>query len=501
MRTANRNAITAVAAAMWTGLAILAQPVPAASAASAASAAAPAAATGHALRVGVAKVDITPKDITGLVGIVVRPYGGIHDLLYARALLLDNGVNTAAIVALDLVEMGDTTALRQRIEKELAIPAGSIIINASHDHSAPRGGPPTPNTSSAQGRPYSTPEYVKQVDDSIVDALKRAKAALQPARMGFGTGKVDVSVARYGYTPERGWRENPNEDGFSDKTLSVLKFESAAGTPIAVLFNYAVHSNSMTGEPKNMINGDIAGNAEKFIEHQFGDRVVALWSMGAAADEYPKFNWDMGLIDDKASAYAPGEIQGAMIGGEAIKVMKRTTQMTDVADLYASGRAVPCDMNVNVQAPGNPAGSGNGGAPAAAPGNGAGASGAAAAVNPAANAPPRPPQLQLKQQLPPSKPGDKLDIHLSLIRINQLAITGVSGEVGSQIFVHVKRESPFAQNVMITLSNDRAGYIPDDAGWDHQGPGGQAFVRGCAEKAIVDNLADMMRASLAASSR
>src|SRR5580700_8380240 len=83
------------------------------------------------LRVGVAKVDITPKDLNGLVGIVTRPYGGVHDPLYARALVLDNGVNKAAIVALDLVEMGDTTVLRQRIARELAISADHIIINAS----------------------------------------------------------------------------------------------------------------------------------------------------------------------------------------------------------------------------------------------------------------------------------------------------------------------------------------------------------------------------------
>ena len=76
----------------------------------------------HNLKVGVAKVDITPKDLTGLVGIVPRPYGGVHDRLYARALVLNNGVNTAAIVALGLVEMGDTTVLRQRIARELQSP-------------------------------------------------------------------------------------------------------------------------------------------------------------------------------------------------------------------------------------------------------------------------------------------------------------------------------------------------------------------------------------------
>jgi hypothetical protein len=38
-------------------------------------------------------------------------------------LVLDNGANTAAIVALDLIETGDTTPGRQRIQRELGIPA------------------------------------------------------------------------------------------------------------------------------------------------------------------------------------------------------------------------------------------------------------------------------------------------------------------------------------------------------------------------------------------
>jgi hypothetical protein len=442
------------------------------------------------LKVGVAKVDITPKDTTDMVGISPRPYGGVHDRLYARALVLDNGAVTAAIVALDLVEMGDTTVLRQRIEKELGIPAEHIIIHASHDHNAPRGGPPTAGTSSADGRPYSPPAYIKQVDDSIMEVLKQAKTAVQPAFVGYGTGKVDVSVARYGYTPERGWRENPNEDIPVDKTVRVVKFTKPDGTPIAIMFNYAVHSNAETGEPSNMINGDIAGNAEAFIEHQYKDQVVALWSMSAAADVYPKFNWDMGLETDSTSVFAPIEIQGAMIGGEVMKVIKRTTDMTGVVTLYADARAVPCEMYVQEAGVRVGPSGGNGGANG---GNGAGQNGGG--QNAAAGGPPRPPQMKMPHLLDAPKPGDKLDIQLGFIRINQLAITGVSGEIGSHIFEHVASLSPFPQNMMITLSNNRDGYIPDDAGWDHQGQG-QAFVRGCAEKAIVNNLVEMMKASL-----
>ena len=45
----------------------------------------------HNLKVGVAKVDITPKDLTGITGIGPRPYAGVHDRLYARALVMDDG--------------------------------------------------------------------------------------------------------------------------------------------------------------------------------------------------------------------------------------------------------------------------------------------------------------------------------------------------------------------------------------------------------------------------
>ena len=103
----------------------------------------------NSLRAGAAKVNITPKDLTGLVSVWAKPFTGVHDPIFARAVVIENGVNSAVIVSLDLVEFGDTMALRQRIQRELAIPAQHIIIAATHDHNAPRGGPLTPGTSPA----------------------------------------------------------------------------------------------------------------------------------------------------------------------------------------------------------------------------------------------------------------------------------------------------------------------------------------------------------------
>jgi neutral ceramidase len=399
------------------------------------------------LRVGVAKLDVTPKDLTGLIGVSNRPFKGVREPIFVRALVLNDGTTTAAIVGIDFVEFGNTMALRQRIARELAIPADHIMIAPSHDHSAPRGGPPTPGTSSVtQGRPKTTPAYAQQTDDTIVEALRKAKASLQPARMGVGSGQADVNVYRYAYNfQEARWRAGLNPDGPSDKTVWVLKFESLSGEPIALMMNYAVHSNVMTGagqkENEDMIWGDISGAAERYVEKHFQEKAVAIFTLGAAGDQYAKFNKEM----DQAWAATPAtelvDIQGRTLGMEVIQTASRIGQMTPVARIQAAERIVPCEMRAT----------------------------------------------------PQQQPGAKLDLHLGLIRINGTAITSVSGEVATDIYARLRKESPFSETIMATLVNDRVGYIPDEANWERMGA---AFVRGCAENAIINNLVEMMKGTM-----
>jgi len=47
------------------------------------------------------------------------------------------------------------------------------------------------------------------------------------------------------------------------------------------------------GPENRLVTGDIAGAAERFLERYYGDRVVALWTIGAAGDQNPKYmSWD-----------------------------------------------------------------------------------------------------------------------------------------------------------------------------------------------------------------
>ena len=96
-----------------------------------------------ALRVGAAKIDITPAADAGLPmsGYAGRKDGfkGIHDAIYVRAIVVDDGATQAAIVAWELIGVPDAVwaELSPRIAAETGIAAEHVIVAAVHDHAAP----------------------------------------------------------------------------------------------------------------------------------------------------------------------------------------------------------------------------------------------------------------------------------------------------------------------------------------------------------------------------
>jgi hypothetical protein len=400
-----------------------------------------------ALHAGAAKVDITPQDLSGLTNLWRTPFVGVHDPIFVRALVLENGVNRAAIVAADLVEFGDTNELRQRIEKEIGIPVENTIITASHNHNAPRVGSVTPGATAQKGGP-ATVSYTKWVNDKIIDALREALAALQPARAGCGKGQADLNTNRNLQTAQ-GWEMGSNPEGPSDKSLWVVKVEALDGKPLALLINYAVHS-VFIGPENQLVTGDLAGAVERFLEGAYQDEIVALWTIGPAGDQNPK-SMDHGPDHKDDFAYyglMASLAQG--LGEDVLSITKGIHHMDSEVRLEAGERVISLPARI----------------------------------------PPRDanrPGMEVK-------PVEALDLRLGMIVINQIALTWVSGEVVTKIYWHLLKESPLTATILITMANDRVGYIVDDAGYDTPTFESTAspFLPGFAERAIVNNLVDMI---------
>ena len=140
------------------------------------------------LSVGAARVDVTPPPDAALPmsGYSSRKQGfqKIHDHIYARAIVLSDGTHEAAVLSWELIGMPEAVwqELSQRISKELGIPADNLILAGEHVHSAP-----TVAGAYTKGTP-PTIAYTEKLEDAAFEAVKQAKAKLQPARFGFSVG-------------------------------------------------------------------------------------------------------------------------------------------------------------------------------------------------------------------------------------------------------------------------------------------------------------------------
>ena len=95
-----------------------------------------------------------------------------------------------------------------------------------------------------------------------------------------------------------------------------------------------------------------------------------------------------------------------------------------------------------------------------------------------------------------SQPGvenDSLKVRLSVVKIGNIILTGVSGEVFNEISVKMRNQSPYAFSLMITHCNGSSGYLITDAAYAEGGYEVRTTrVKPGAEKAIVENLLAMI---------
>lgn len=226
------------------------------------------------LRAGAARVDVTPAADSPLPmdGYGGREGGhkGVHDHLFIRAIVVDDGTHMAAILSCDFVGVEEEfwKPVTERITRDLGIPSESILMAGTHTHGA--------TTVVGPIAPQFTERWKlwrAHLDDSVVEAVRQAKANLQPARAGFGTGKAYVNTNRRAHLESGGWGLGVNPEGVSDKTVAVVRFETLSGEPIAFLINYAVHGTAM-GPENYQITADLPGATERYVEQHYGEQTV-----------------------------------------------------------------------------------------------------------------------------------------------------------------------------------------------------------------------------------
>ncbi len=204
--------------------------------------------------------------------------------LHVRALALRFEERTAAIVVCDLrrLDRESVGEARRLAEERTGIPAGRVMIACTHNHAGP--------DTEAQLR--------RHVIERIAEAVDAAHGQMREARTGAASATLD-GIARNrrllcsdgtvltlqravpsSWLPLRGVEF---EDGPVDRDLTVLRIEGLDGEPIALLTAVGCHNDTRGSHPPAGISADFFGFAMLTLERMHPG-CTALIAFGAGGD-------------------------------------------------------------------------------------------------------------------------------------------------------------------------------------------------------------------------
>jgi hypothetical protein len=267
-------------------------------------------------RAGVARMKITPEKPIWMSGYGSRthPSEGVVQDLWAKALAIEDARGgRVVIVTTDLIGLPRNISdmVAARIQKEYGLDRSRLLLNSSHIHT----GPVLRRNFAIMWdfRPEDTSainEYSAKLADTLVAVAAAALGDLRPARLAFGEGSAGFAINRRQPTP-KGVIIGVNPQGPRDTAVPVLKITAEDGTLRAVLFGYACHNTTLTGESYKL-SGDYAGFAQAMIETAHPG-AAALFAQLCAGDQNPNPRGTLELAEQHGRTLA-AEVERVLAG-------------------------------------------------------------------------------------------------------------------------------------------------------------------------------------------
>ena len=152
-----------------------------------------------------------------------RPAMGVHDKLWARTMVVDDGNSRIAITSIDAIGFmhDDVVDVRQRINEEAGITYS--VISATHTHEAPD---LLGLWGTSMFKSGVNDDYMELVKDNTARSIEEAARNLKPAKMKLAINPHDalivVNDSRQPYVYDEGLRLIQAIELESGKTLGTL---------------------------------------------------------------------------------------------------------------------------------------------------------------------------------------------------------------------------------------------------------------------------------------
>ena len=233
-----------------------------------------------------------------------KPAMGIHDDIWAKALVLDDGDKKYAIVTLDI--LGLPPNVKPQVIEQLnqeGWTEENIMFLPSHSHASLEMF--ALNDKSIFGiAPIGIfqPQLLDYLVNSLADLIKSADQNLKPVRIGSLSKQID------------GLNRNRRGESFIDNFLTVTRIDHINGKPMTVLVNWTGHPTIMD-EHDMHVSGGWPGYLQRELESHIAEGVVAMYYNGPVGDQSV-------IAGNAGSHYEKAEKYGRTMAVNALNVYK-----------------------------------------------------------------------------------------------------------------------------------------------------------------------------------
>ncbi|HEY7326482.1 MAG TPA: neutral/alkaline non-lysosomal ceramidase N-terminal domain-containing protein [Gemmataceae bacterium] len=403
------------------------------------------------LQAGVAVSDITPPIGYRMAGYFnERLNTGTHDPLQAKALVLREGDERAALVFCDLVGISRDVSERARklAEKKTGIPAANILIAATHSHTGPLYAGALRQyfhdraVADKAADPYEKIDYPAVLAAKIADAIDRAANSARPVALSASMARQEgLSFNRRFHMKDGTVQFNPGKlnpnivrpAGPIDPDVGLLRLRTGDKN-LAVLTVFALHLDTVGGTE---YSADYPFHLERKLRPVLGAEGLSLFAAGTCGD--------INHINVTNKDPQKGQLEAGRIGttlGETVQEALPKLQPQRSPRLAVRRSIVQAPLQKYS------------------------AEAIAQAQKDMAKIGTR--DLPFLKQVETCKivslqmlPSETLPMEVQVFRLSEdVAIVGLPGEIFVDLGLAIKKASPFRVTLVIELCNDAPGYVP-----------------------------------------
>ena len=356
------------------------------------------------IRVGCGAAVITPGLGAYMAGYFEeREATAIHDDLYARALVFDDGDTAAGLLCCDLIclQVEEVARIREAVARETDIPGEHVLVCSTHTHTGPR-----TRRFRIQEEGGPTLEWLDGFPERAAQAVVEAADNLEPCTVAGGISLEDRIAFNRRYRMKDGTvQTNPGHRnpgiiepaGPIDPEVGVISFLRGDGTIKALYVNYSCHLDNVGGTE---ISADFPGYLVGRLQERMDDRPFVLFTNGACGD--------INHVDIRSPYSRKGHEHsrwmGETLAGDVCEALK------DMTPLAGEGVATASEV------------------------------------------------ARLPKQ--ENAEGGPREVEIQAIRVGDVGFVGVPAEYFVELQLDIKERSPFKRTFVSELANGWVGYVP-----------------------------------------